>query len=261
MSTYYRFLAPSERITLWSIFICQTTITLISWYGLRNIQQESGCAEVLIKNYSFFSPYTQIPHECTSLTGFWLRINRYTMYLVTILFAHIACQYFVSLRHLLLCMYTWLGLFFNADRAHEHHSLIYRDAPFLVLISCMLLSCEKKPFEDWETNKEFARIQIENDKRRSELEDLNHDCIFDALDRALQSDDGLVRNEIFRQMHEQQEKNRLSSPLLELPRRPPLEGERNFFFGAFLYLTSLLLFSLAIWNFLLFFIRFIIVRR
>jgi hypothetical protein len=157
-------------------------------------------------------------------------------------------------------MYTWLGLFFNADRAHEHHYLIYRDAPFLVLISFMLLYCEKKPFEDWETNREVARIQIENDKRRSELEDLNHDCIFDALDRALQSDDGLVRNEIFRQTHEQQEKNRLSSHLLELPRRPPLEGKQNFFFCAFLYLTSLLLFSLAIWNFLLFFIHFFIVR-
>ena len=257
MSNCYRYLNHSEKKKLWSILLCQMTIILLSWYDLEIIQRRSGCVEVLRKNYSFASLYIEIPHQCTQFTGFWLRINSYTMYSVMLLFSCVSVYYTVSAWHLFLSMFTWTGLVWNAFRAQSHHSLIYRDAPFFVLVSYMLLYLEKKPFHDLKMVQQCLDIRDENNDRQLELDRLNDECRIVAFDRIEQCDNKLDQNEILRHMDEQLEENRLKYPLLELPGQLPLEEKKqNIFFDIFLFVTFSLLFSLALWNYLLFLYNF-----
>ena len=105
----------------------------------------------------------------------------------------------------------------------------------------MLVQLEQKPFFDWKLVKQSL-----NDK------DETYQCFIEAMNQLTQCNDDFQREEIFRQLDEKVTKTQLKYQSLELLQ--PVQSQQkkeNILFNGFLFGTLFLLFSLALWNYLL----------
>ena len=241
MSNYYRFINSSERKWFWSMLLSQITIIIISWYFLRKTPSNSECYAILAKDYSFASLLIVMPDECTLTIGFWLRVNHYTMYAVLLLFALVCCNYTISSWYSFIYMFIWTGLLLNAGQMHKDHSIISGNAPCLIFVLLMLVHLEQKPFFDWKLVKQSLNDKNETDQ-----------CFIEAMNQLTQCNDDFEREEIFRQLDEKVTKTQLKYQSLELLQPVQSQQEKeNILFNGFLFGTLFLLFSLALWNYLL----------
>jgi hypothetical protein len=97
-------------------------------------------------------------------------------------------------------MFIWIGLVFNASRMHEDHTIVYGDAPYLILVLITVVYLEEKPFFDWEMVRQCLSIEKENDQRFLQLTRLNDQCLTEAMNLLTQCNDNFDREGIFRQL-------------------------------------------------------------
>ena len=124
---------------------------------------------------------------------------------------------------------------------HKDHSIISGNEPCLIFVLLMLVQLEQKPFFDWKLVKQSLNNKDETDQ-----------CFIEAMNQLTQCNDDFQREEIFRQLDEKVTKTQLKYQSLELLQ--PVQSQQkkeNILFNGFLFGTLFLLFSLALWNYLL----------
>ncbi|CAF1102778.1 unnamed protein product [Rotaria sordida] len=254
MGAFYRFINWSERKQLWSILLCQITLVTFSWYYIEKMQSNNECSEMLRQDYNFISPYINVPDNCTWWTIFWFRVNRYTVYTVVLLFVHVLNEYYISLYHTIMYVYTWVGLMVNTDRTHRQNNIFYRDAPYLLCVLSMILYLEKKPFNDLKAIKRSLDIDMVNDERLFALEKANSQCWSETIGKIRQCESNVKIQEIIRQMDEQIAKNHLIYQLSDNPVFPRPEQKKTTSFLICLFMEYyFFLCALAVWNYILLF--------
>ena len=158
-------------------------------------------------------------------------------------------------------MFTWIGLIFSTYQAHTDSQLIQRDAPFIVLLSVMLLNLERRPFIDWRTTQHAGKIEDENAQRQLQLICLNDQFIRDAMKQLDIHDETVERERIFQEINDNLDRIKRECQPLDLPPQIPLESvQQSMAIDILLRGIPLLLLSYSIWNYVLPFQRLILYR-
>lgn len=257
MPTFTRFINCSERKTLWSILLFQIALVALSWYFIGNLQSNNECCTKLKRDYVFASPYINVPDNCNWWTPFLFRLNRYSMYLASIFLFYVVAHFYIPKFHLLMYVFIYQGLMFNACRAHEQNNIFYRDAPILLLLILAVLYLEKEPFRDLELISKWIEIDKKNDERLFALADIDAQYWIDVIFKIRQCDDIASVKNIIKQVDndiEQQESihQLLNEPILHEPEKKNI----SIYLLAFIRMTAFLLVIFSIWNHVLLFYRY-----
>lgn len=255
MPTFYRFINRSERKQLWSIILFEIILVIPTWFYIEKIQQNNECYKTLKRDYDFISLYIDVPHHCTWWNLFWVRINRYTIFIAYMVFIHILLDYFISIRYMMVHIYICAGLLYNVLEAKQEAYFCYREAPILFHTLTIVLNLENQPFEDSKMTDRWVEIEMENLERSFAQEQAESQCWNEAIYKIRQCDNSDEIKQIIRQTDEEEKRIRMRYPLLDNPVLSPPEQKKNIFLNIFIHITTFLLCILAVWRYMLLFRR------
>ncbi|CAF3648765.1 unnamed protein product [Rotaria sp. Silwood1] len=249
MPNFYRFINNTERRQLWPIFSFQIILVTFSWYFIEYILLHDECYKILKLDYYSGSLYINVPDSCEFWTPFWFRINHYTIYGTYIFSIHILTVYEISTSHTVMHMYTCVGLMVHCFRTSQQDYLIYYQGPTLSHLLVLMLYLESQPFEDSQMIARYYRICNENNDRSFAQAEINIRCIDQAMCKMRQCNSTSEIDEVMRQTDEQIKISLLRCQYLDYPvLTSPEQKKTNILVILFIYVTSLLLILLAVWN-------------